>query len=101
MASWDGSSHGIRWRLELDRDRLLPGRLVAGTVTVTPDDRTDARRSVVTLIGRETWQHEQTTTDSEGRTHTETVTSSTELPRVPVELSGPLSLAAGETKTWS
>ena len=100
MPSWDASSHGVRWHLELERDRLLPGRPVSGAVTVTPDDGTDARHVVVTLIGHETWQHERTTTDGEGRTHTETVTSNVELPRVPVELSGPISLPPGESQSW-
>jgi len=100
VPSWEATSHGIDWRLELERDRLLPGRLVNGTVTVTPNDDADARRLVVTMIGHETWQYERTTTDGQGSSHTETVTSSVELPRVPVELSGPLSLVAGETRTW-
>jgi hypothetical protein len=100
MPTWEDTSHGIAWRLELDRDRLLPGRLVAGRVTVTADDDTDARRLVVTLIGVESWQHEETSTDPAGHMTTRTVTSSAELPRVPVELSEPLHLGAGETRSW-
>jgi hypothetical protein len=100
MPSWQDMSHGIRWQLELDRDRLLPGRLVAGRVTITANGDFDARRLVVSLVGEETWQHETTSTDANGRTQTRTVTSTAELPRVPVELSGPLQLAPGETRTW-
>ena len=100
MPNWEGSSHGVAWRLELERDRLLPGRLVSGQVTVTARGDMDARRLLVTLVGTESWQHEEVTTDGRGHTTTHTVTSSAELPRVPVELSGPLHLAAGETRTW-
>lgn len=100
MPTWEGTSHGVAWRMDLDRDRLLPGRLVAGHVTVTAGDDTDARRLVVTLIGTESWQHQETTTDAGGHPTTRTVTSTAELPLVPVELSGPLHLAAGETRTW-
>jgi hypothetical protein len=100
MPTWEDTSHGIAWRLDLDRDRLLPGRLVAGRVTVTAADDTDARRLIVTLIGVESWQHEETSTDAAGHMTTRTVTSSAELPRVPVELSGPLHLGAGETRSW-
>ena len=100
MPSWEASSHGVAWQIELDRDRLLPGRLVAGHVTVTVGGDTDARRLLVTLIGTESWQHEEMSTDAQGHPTTRTVTSTAELPRVPVELSGPLHLAAGETRSW-
>jgi len=100
MPSWQATSHGVAWQVDLDRDRLLPGRLVDGTVGVTADDDTDARRLLVTLIGVESWQHEETTTDGQGHTTTRTVTSTAELPRVPVELAGQLHLAAGESRTF-
>jgi hypothetical protein len=100
MPTWQDTSHGVAWQLELERDRLLPGRLVSGRVTATANDDTDARRLLVTLIGIEAWQHEETTSDGQGHSTTRTVTSRAELPRVPVELSGPLHLAAGETRTW-
>ncbi len=100
MPSWQATSHGAAWQVELERDRLLPGRLVGGQVSVTADDDIDARQVVVTLIGVESWQHEETTSDGQGRATTRTVTSSAELPRVPVELSGPLHLTAGESRTW-
>ena len=46
MPTWTADSHGVAWQLELERDRLLPGRLVAGRVTVTAhgDDRRPAAR---------------------------------------------------------
>jgi hypothetical protein len=100
MPSWTATSHGVDWQIELERDRLLPGRLVAGRVTITTRDGVEARRLIVTLIGEEAWQHEVSSTDADGHTSTRTVTSTAELPRVPIELSGPLRLAAGETRSW-
>src|SRR5712671_839554 len=66
MPSWQATSHGVAWQVDLDRDRLLPGRLMDGTVGVTATDDVDARRLVVTLVGVESWQHEQTSTDGQG-----------------------------------
>jgi len=100
MPTWDDASNGVAWRIDLERDHLLPGRLVAGQVSVTADGETDARRLVVTLVGVESWQHEETTTDASGHMTTHTATSTAELPRVPVEVSGPLQLGPGETRTW-
>ena len=100
MPTWNSTSHGVSWRVELERDRLLPGRLVSGQVTVTADGDIDARRLVVSLVGIEAWQHEVSHAGADGRTTTQTVTSTAELPRIPVELSGELHLAAGETRTW-
>ena len=99
-ASWGESSHGVAWRLDLDTDRLVPGRLTAGTVSITADDPTDARGLVVALVAVEHWQHEETTTDAQGNTSTRTVTSTDELRREPVALAGPLRLEAGETRTF-
>jgi hypothetical protein len=100
MPTWEDTSHGVAWRIDLDRAGLLPGRLVAGKVSITANGDTDARRLVVTLVGVESWQHEETTTDAGGHTTTHTVTSTAELPLVPVELSGPLNLARGESRSW-
>ncbi len=100
MPTWNTSSHGVAWQLELDRDLLLPGRLVAGRISVTASGEADARRLVVALTGVESWQHEVSSTDAAGHTTTHTVTSRADLPLVPVELSGPLHLAAGETRSW-
>jgi hypothetical protein len=98
--SWQQSSHGVAWRLDLDTDRLLPGRLTAGTLTVTADDATDARGLVAALVAVEHWQHEETTTDAQGHTSTHTVTSTDELRREPVALSGPLRLEPGTTQAF-
>jgi hypothetical protein len=97
--SWQQSSHGVRWQLVLDTDRLVPGRLVDGTITVTADGDYEARGLVAALVATEHWQHEESTTDGQGHTSTRTVTSRDELRREPVQLSGPLQLAPGESRT--
>lgn len=101
MASaWTASSGGVDWRLELARDRLLPGRLVDGRLTLSARRGVSARSLVVTLRGQEHWQYQVTTTDAQGHTHTETRTGRAELPREPVMVASPVSLAGGETQTW-
>jgi hypothetical protein len=94
--SWTGSDGGVDWHLALDRDDLLPGRLVPGLLRLTARDATQARGIVVTLRGEERWKYEVTT--SNGKTTTTTVhTGREDLPPLPVRVSGGLSLAAGET----
>jgi hypothetical protein len=99
-ASWQERSHGVAWTVALDTDRLLPGRLTDGNLTVMADDAFEARGLVAALVAVEHWQHEETTTDGQGHTTTRTVTSRNELRRVPVQLSGPIQLSAGETRTY-
>ena len=41
MPIWRDTSHGVDWELELERDRLLPGRLVSGRVSVTANEDTE------------------------------------------------------------
>jgi hypothetical protein len=98
--TWQESSNGATWQVALDSDRLVPGRLTAGTITVTADDEIDARGLVAALVAVEHWQHEETTTDGQGHTSSRTVTSTNELRREPVAVSGPLQLARGETRTF-
>jgi hypothetical protein len=98
--TWQQSSHGITWQVALDSDRLVPGRLMAGTITVTADGEIDARGLVAALVAVEHWQHEETTTDGQGHTSSHTVTSTNELRREPVAVSGPLRLARGDTRTF-
>jgi len=98
---WTGSSHGVDWRLELERTALLPGRLVAGRVILTAHDEVDARALVVALRGEEHWQHRVTTTDGQGHTSTRVVTERRELVNEPVQVEGAVHLARGESRTWS
>jgi hypothetical protein len=100
MASWTSSEGGAELRLELERDRLLPGRLVPGRLMVAAHDNLEPRAVMVTLRGEEHWRYNVTTTDAEGHTHTETRTGREELPKVPVLLAGEPRLAAGTTTTF-
>ena len=84
--------------LEVETDRLLPGRLVDARLRIASTDGGQIRGTRATLTGTESWRYDTTTTDAEGRMHTETRTGSQDLPPVPVALSGPLTLAAGETR---
>lgn len=97
---WTASDGGIDWRLELARDRLLPGRLVDGRVTLAARRGVEARALVVTLLGEEHWKYEVRTTDAQGHSRTETRTGRQDLPRVPVLIAEPVALAAGETRTF-
>ena len=97
---WTANSGGVAWVLELERDRLLPGRLVAGKVTITASHGVAARGLLVTLSGEEHWRYDQTVTDGQGHTHTEIRRATADLPPEPVMVSGPLNLAAGETRTF-
>jgi hypothetical protein len=99
--SWRHSSQGIDWEVALDRDRLIPGRLTAGTIKVTATGDFQARGLVAALIGVEHWQHQETTTNAQGQTSTRTVTTTRELSREPVQVSGPLQLAPGEARTFT
>jgi hypothetical protein len=92
------SSQGVDWELELDRDGWLPGQLARGQLRLRSRQDIDARGIVIALIGTEQWQYDQTRTDSDGRSHTETVTRRDELRRVPVQLLGPTHFAEGDTR---
>jgi hypothetical protein len=84
--------------LELDTDRLLPGRLVNGLLRIAADaDGGEIRGARVALAGTETWRYSATSHDSKG-SHTETRSGEEDLPSVPVALLGPTTLAAGETR---
>lgn len=99
MTTWERADGSVAWRLELARDRLLPGRLVDGRVTVTAQRAVEARGLVVTLRGKEHWRYETTTTDGEGHPRTETHTGRQDMPSVPVMLASSVTLAPGETQS--
>lgn len=95
------SSHGVDWRLELERDAMLPGRLVPGKVSVTSHGTVDARALIVLLRAVEHWQHDVTTTDADGHTTTHTETTRQQLLVEPVQVAGETHLGPGETREWS
>ncbi len=98
--TWRNSSHGVMWQIDLASDRLLPGRLAEGTISVTADGAIDGRGVVAGLVAVEHWQHDETTTDAQGHMSTRTVTTRQELQRLPVMVSGPLHLSAAEARSW-
>jgi hypothetical protein len=95
-----GRSGGWDIALELATDRLLPGRLVDARLRLAARNGSTIRAARLMLTGTETWRHDVTVFDSNGRTHTETRTSSKQLPRIPVAVCGPLTLAAGESREF-
>lgn len=98
---WTELSHGVEWRLELDRDVLLPGRLVPGRLDVTSHGMVDARGLAVALKAVEHWKHRVTTTDADGGTSSHVETERHELVREPVELEATVHLGPGEARTWT
>jgi Arrestin (or S-antigen), N-terminal domain len=94
--AWDEESGGVSWHLELDRQLLIPGQLVAGRVSVTAHGGIQCRGILVALKATEHWKHRESSTDGQGHTTTRVVTSKEEAIREPVQLSGPMGLTAGE-----
>jgi len=90
---------GFDFLLDLATTDLLPGRLVDGTLGLTSHDGGEIRGARVTLAGMERWRHDVTTTDANGHSRTESRTSEEDLPAVPVQVIGPTTFAAGETRT--
>ncbi len=91
-------SHGVDWQLELERDDLLPGTTAKGRIELTAPGGIEARGVVAALIATEQWRFEESYTDAQGHVQTRTVTKTDELRRLPVMLSGPLVLGAGERR---
>jgi hypothetical protein len=92
---WSGSNGGADWELSLASDRLLPGRLAEGRVSVTATRTIDARALVVTLRGEERWRYNV----SDGK-NTTIQTGREDQPPVAVVVSGPLRLAPGESRSF-
>ncbi len=90
-----GSGGGFEMTLELATDQLMPGRLVDGRLVITSRDGGSMRGARVTLVGTETWRYDTTSTDAQGHTRTETHTAHQDLPRIPVAVVGPTTIAAG------
>jgi hypothetical protein len=94
----NAESHGVAFELRLERDDLLPGMTMKGSLGLSARNGLAARALQVALIATEQWKYEETTSDAHGRPSTRVVTRVVELLRVPVELSGPLRLAPGERR---
>lgn len=95
-----GSDGGVDFELNMDRRELLPGQLATGTVRLMFQHSIDFRGIVACLTATEQWQWERTTQGANGQTTTEKVTERHELQRLPVQLEGPGSHSAGETRDF-
>jgi hypothetical protein len=95
--AFEGSSGGVAFHVELDRSVLLPGRLVRGRLVLRSEHAIDARGVLVGLLAEEHWLHRVTDQDANGTTSTRVVTSKADVLSEPVQVHGPLHLAAGET----
>ena len=93
------SSGGFELELDLDRTDLLPGRPVSGTLRVTAPRGGAIRGARVVLAGAERWRFDRTTMGANGRSHTEIATGEEDLPSIPVEVMGPTTFAAGESRS--
>ncbi len=87
--------------LELERDRVLPGRLVAGQLRLAFARDVEFRGIVAALVATEQWQWTKTERDANGNTRTTTETERREHQRLPVMLSGPGARAGGEVLEFS
>jgi hypothetical protein len=77
---------GVDWSLELEQERLLPGRVARGRVTFSPQGRLETRGCVAALIATEQWKYHDTERDANGNTRTVTRTATDEVRRLPVQL---------------
>ena len=89
------SSGGVELELALERADLIPGRLVPGELRILASGSREIRGAFVTLVGIEHWKYEVTETDARGRTTTRVVRREADLPRVPIQIPAPTTLAAG------
>ncbi len=92
------SGGGVQLELELQRGDLLPGRLVPGVLRVLSGSPCEIRGAFVTLVGTEHWKHEVTERDAKGNMRTRIVREERELPRVPVQVLGPVALGRDERR---
>ncbi len=96
----DREAHGVVWHAELERADLLPGRSVLGRIVVTARRDIAARGLLVALVGTEQWRYQSTQTDARGHVTSRVETRREELVREPVEVSGPLTLASGDSRSF-
>lgn len=99
MPTTQAESRGVDWRVELERDALLPGQIAKGKLHLEVSKDIEARGLVAALIATEQWQYRQRR-GSGKNARTVTVTDHEELRRVPVMLLGPTNLRAGEVRDF-
>ena len=91
-------AHGVDRELRSATDALLPGTAAQGHVTLTASGGTEGRGIVAALVATEQWRYRESSTDGQGSTRSRTVTRTEEHRRLPVQLSGPITLGAGERR---
>lgn len=89
----------VDWTLELERERVLPGTVVKGRVTITARSRVESRGCIAALIATEQWKYHDTERDSNGNTRTVVRTRTDELLRQPVMLMPAATLEPGQPVT--
>ena len=99
MTIAQAESRGVDWRVELERDALLPGQVAKGKLHLEVSKDIEARGLVAALIATEQWQYRQRR-GSGKNARTVTVTDHEELRKVPVLLLGPTNLRAGEVRDF-
>jgi hypothetical protein len=99
MTTREADNRGVKWRLELERDALLPGQIAKGKLRLEVGKDIEARGLVAALIATEHWQVRRRQ-GSGSNSRTVIVTERDELRRVPVALLGPTNLRAGEVRDF-
>lgn len=89
----------VDWSLELERERVLPGTVVRGRVTIMSRERVETRGCLAALIATERWKYHDTERNSSGKSRTVTRTRTDELLRQPVMLMPAATLEAGQPVT--
>lgn len=100
MSDRHPEQRGGEWSVALDPPVLLPSRTVHVQVRHVPDRDREARGVVASLVCEETYRYDRTERAG-NTTRTVTHTDHEELSRIELQLSGPVSLRAGEALEWS
>ncbi len=74
--------------------------MATGAIRLAFRQEMEVRGIIATLIATEQWQWERTVRDSKGHTTTQIETDRNDLQRLPVQLAGPGTHAAGETREY-
>ncbi len=91
-----GEGGGFAIGLSLDRQDLLPGRLVDGALRISSKQGGTFRGARVTLVGQEVYRYDQTTMDADGHPRTQIRSATKDLPPEPIAVLGATALGAGQ-----
>jgi hypothetical protein len=92
---------GVEWAVELEDQRaaFLPGETVRGTVRMNVSRAIEARAVIATLSGTEEYQYEVTERVGSGNSRIDREWAAEQLANAEVQLLGPTSLAAGDSRS--